>query len=193
MALFFNYNQSTGSLISIGEVDAEAASITFDISNILDDMGGLVKGNISDIYYGLNKGLEYKSDIYGKAKVGYIVEKVTLEYDDAAAVVDANTDDDAAADDDAAVVVADDDDDDDVIADDDDDIAADDDIIEDDDDDDDDAGEIIEDDDDDDDDVNNDVDYVDADDDANPGTGVGLAVIPAIVAGAALVVSKKRK
>ena len=192
MALFFNYNQSTGSLISIGEVDAEAASITFDISNILDDMGGLVKGNISDIYYGLNKGLEYKSDIYGKDKVGYIVESVTLEYDDAPAAVDATTDDDA-ADDDAAVVVADDDDDDDVIADDDDDIAADDDIIEDDDDDDDDAGEIIEDDDDDDDDVNNDVDYVDADDDANPGTGVGLAVIPAIVAGAALVVSKKRK
>jgi hypothetical protein len=196
MALFFNYNQSTGSLVSIGEVDAEAATITFDISNILDDMGGLVKGNISDIYYGLNKGLTYKSDIYGKTKVGYIVEKVTLQYDDAPAAVDPATDDDA--DDDAAVVVADDDDDDDVvadddvIADDDDDIAEDDDIIEDDDDDDD-AGEIIADDDDDDDDVNNEVDYVDADDDANPGTGVGLAVIPAIVAAAAAIVSKKRK
>jgi len=192
--LFVNYAQSTGSLQTTGVVDADAATVTFDISGILNDMGGYVKGNISDLYYGLNKGLRYadysEEDGYD---VGYLVDKVTLSYDDAPAVVDANTDDDA-ADDDAAVVVADDDDDDDdVVADDDDDIAEDDDIIEDDDDDDDDAGEIIEDDDDDDDDVNNDVDYVDADDDANPGTGVGLAVIPAIVAGAALVVSKKRK
>lgn len=191
-ALFFNYEESTGSIQTIGTVDKDALTVTFDMEDVLADFGGLTKANLHDIYYGCNNGLTY-GDPY--KKTGYAVDKVTLRYDDAPAAVDPATDDDAAADDDdAAVVVADDDDDDDVVADDDDDdIAADDDIIEDDDDDDDDSGEIIADDDDDDDDVNNDVDYVDADDDANPGTGVGLAVIPAIVAGAALVVSKKRK
>ena len=189
-ALFFNYSQSTGSIQTIGTVDKDALTVTFDMEEVLADFGGLTKANLHDIYYGCNNGLTY-GDPYNKD--GYAVDKVTLRYDDAPAAVDAQTADDD-ADDDAAVVVADDDDDDDVVADDDDDdIAADDDIIEDDDDDDDDSGEIIADDDDDDDDVNNDVDYVDADDDANPGTGVGLAVIPAIVAGAALVVSKKRK
>lgn len=189
-ALFFNYEESTGSIQTIGTVDKDALTVTFDMEDVLADFGGYTKANLHDIYYGCNNGLSY-GDPYND--IGYAVDKVTLQYDDAPAAVDAQTADDD-ADDDAAVVVADDDDDDDVVADDDDDdIAADDDIIEDDDDDDDDAGEIIADDDDDDDDVNNDVDYVDADDDANPGTGVGLAVIPAIVAGAALVVSKKRK
>ena len=178
-------------MLSALKLDPTAGTVTFDISDFLKDCGGLTKATLENIYYGLDNGIKYNATTN---KYGLWVSKVELSYDDAGVAVDANTDDDAAADDDAAVVVADDDDDDDVIADDDDDIAADDDIIEDDDDDDDDdAGEIIEDDDDDDDDVNNDVDYVDADDDANPGTGVGLAVIPAIVAGAALVVSKKRK
>ncbi len=188
-ALFFNYRNTTGTMLSALKLDPTAGTVTFDISDYLKDCGGLTKATLENIYYGLDNGIKYNATTN---KYGLWVSKVELAYDDAGVAVDANTDDDAAADDDAAVVVADDDDDD-VIADDDDDIAEDDDIIEDDDDDDDDAGEIIEDDDDDDDDVNNDVDYVDADDDANPGTGVGLAVIPAIVAGAALVVSKKRK
>ena len=169
MALFFNYKTTTGSIQSIGVVDKDAWTITFDMANVLDDFGGLTKGSLTDIYYGLNTGLKYGKPYDG---YGYVVENVTLTYDDSPAAVD---DDD---------VVADDDDDD---------IFADDDVVADDDDDDDDAG-IIEDDDDDDTDVNNDVDYVDgADDDANPGTGVGLAVIPAIVAAAAAIVSKKRK
>ena len=184
-ALFFNYEESTGSIQTIGTVDKDALTVTFDMEEVLSDFGGLTKANLHDIWYGCNNGLTY-GDPYNA--VGFAVDKITLQYDDAPAAVDATTDDDAADDDDAAVVVADDDDDDD------DDIAADDDIIEDDDDDDDDdAGEIIADDDDDDDDVNNEVDYVDGDDDANPGTGVGLAVIPAIVAAAAVAVSKKRK
>lgn len=185
MALFFNYTTSTGSIQSIGVVDKDAWTITFDIANVLDDFGGLTKATLEDIYYGLNTGMQYGDPYNGK---GYVVESVTLQYDDSPAAVDASTDDDA------AVVVADDDDD--VVADDDDDddVFADDDVVADDDDDDDDDAGIIEDDDDDDTDVNNDVDYVDgADDDANPGTGVGLAVIPAIVAAAAAVVSKKRK
>ena len=183
-ALFFNYEESTGSIQTIGTVDKDALTVTFDMADVLDDFGGLTKANLHDIYYGCNNGLSYGDPYYA---TGFAVDKVTLQYDDAPAAVDATTDDDTADDDDAAVVVADDDDDDD-------DIAADDDIIEDDDDDDDDdAGEIIADDDDDDDDVNNEVDYVDGDDDANPGTGVGLAVIPAIVAAAAVAVSKKRK
>jgi hypothetical protein len=195
MALFFNYDTSTGSLVSLGVVDSDAATITFDMASVLDDMGGLTKGNLENIFYGLNTGLDYnaaglvwhQTDDYAYAYKGYVVDTVTLEYDDAAATVDATKDDDA------AVVVADDDDDVVVADDDDDDVFADDDVIADDDDDDDDDAGIIEDDDDDDTDVNNDVDYVDGDDDANPGTGVGLAVIPAIVAAAAAIVSKKRK
>lgn len=184
IALFFNYEESTGSIQTIGTVDKDALTVTFDMEDVLKDFGGLTKANLHDIYYGCNNGLAY-GDPYNNT--GFAVDKVTLQYDDAPAAVDAQVADDDDDDDDAAVVVADDDDDDD-------DIAADDDVIEDDDDDDDDdAGEIIADDDDDDDDVNNEVDYVEGDDDANPGTGVGLAVIPAIVAAAAVVVSKKRK
>ncbi len=288
MGLFFNYNQSTGSLQSLGEVDADAGTITFDISEVLDDMGGFTKGNISDIYYGLNKGIEYKSQDYtsihatdakdriGKNGVndywyystkasdglcfaiGYIVDKVTLSYEDGDvdAATDTDTDTDATDDtdtdtetvedtdddedededededvdededddyDDEEEDYADDDDDadddmddDDVDDDDDsfdddlsDDDLADDDLAEDDDDiveddaaddiaiEDDDIDAVIDQDDTAETDVENDVDVIvvptTTDDDANPGTGVGLAVIPAIVAAAAIAVSKKRK
>ena len=194
-ALFFNYNNTTGTMLSAVKSDLTSGTVTFDISDYLKDCGGLTKATLENIYYGLDNGIqkEATSSIYG-----LWVSKVELAYDDAGAAVDATTDDDA-TEDDAAVVVADDDDDAEVEDDDvaeDDDIFEDDDVIEDDDDDDDDVdADVIEDDDDDDTDVNNDVDYVDAgaDDDANPGTGVGLAVIPAIVAAAAVVVSKKRK
>ena len=191
-ALFFNYLNTTGTMISAEKLDVTAGTITFDIADYLKDCGGLTKATLENIYYGLDNGIE---DLTAwSRKYGLWVSKVELSYDDAgAAAVDATTDDDT-AEDNAAVVVADDDDDDAKVEDDD--IFEDDDVIEDDDDDDDDVdADVIEDDDDDDTDVNNDVDYVDAgaDDDANPGTGVGLAVIPAIVAAAAVVVSKKRK
>jgi hypothetical protein len=196
-ALFFNYNNTTGTMLSALKLDPTAGTVTFDISDYLADCGGLTKATLENIYYGLDNGIKYDATTN---KYGLWVSKVELAYDDAGkAAVDATTDDDT-AEDDAAVVVADDDDDDAEVEDDDvaedDDIFEDDDVIEDDDDDDDDVdADVIEDDDDDDTDVNNDVDYVDAgaDDDANPGTGVGLAVIPAIVAAAAVVVSKKRK
>ncbi|MGN0617967.1 MAG: hypothetical protein ACI4J7_02985 [Ruminiclostridium sp.] len=197
-ALFFNYNATTGSLVSVGEVDADALTVTFDIADVLDALNGNTIGTIQDIFYGMNKGVKYvdteilSEDNQGNTIVekvtaeGYLVESVTLAYDeDAADDTDIEEDDD---DDDAPVV--DDDDDTDDVADDDDDAT----IDEDDDDDDyvdDDA------DDDDDTDVDGDVDEpvtpADDDDDANPGTGVALAVVPALVAAAAVVVSKKRK
>ncbi|MBO6229360.1 MAG: hypothetical protein J6O50_02245 [Ruminiclostridium sp.] len=190
-ALFFNYSNTTGTMLSAIKADPTSGTATFDISDYLKDCGGLTKATLENIYYGLDNGIRKAAD---SNLYGFWVSKVELAYDDAGkAAVDATTDDDT-AEDDAAVVVADDDDDDAKVEDDD--IFEDDDVIEDDDDDDDDVdADVIEDDDDDDTDVNNDVDYVDAgaDDDANPGTGVGLAVIPAIVAAAAVVVSKKRK
>ena len=198
--MFWNYSSSTGQLISLGQVDDDALTVTFDISQILDDMGGLTKGNLNDIFYGLNKGITYGSPYNF---TGYLVEQVIFSYDDAASETDADVetvdeDDDTDTETDTETVVDEDDDDDDdddyiVDEDDDDDAAA---IVDEDDDDDDDAPAVIVSDDKDDTDTNNDVVIVTPvkeDDDANPGTGVGLAVIPAIVAAAAMVVSKKRK
>ena len=195
--MFWNYSSSTGQLISLGQVDDDALTVTFDISQILDDMGGLTKGNLNDIYYGLNTGITYGSPYNF---TGYLVEQITFSYDDAASETDADVetvdeDDDTDTDTETVVDEDDDDDDDDYIVDedDDDDAAA---IVDEDDDDDDDAPAVIVSDDKDDTDTNNDVVIVTPvkeDDDANPGTGVGLAVIPAIVAAAAMVVSKKRK
>lgn len=44
-ALFFNYDQ-TGSLQAVTELDKEAGTVTFDISDILDDLGGQTMGEI---------------------------------------------------------------------------------------------------------------------------------------------------
>ncbi|MGN0577768.1 MAG: hypothetical protein ACI4J4_04020, partial [Ruminiclostridium sp.] len=175
-ALFFNYDQ-TGSLQAVAAVDANAGTVTFDISDVLDALDGKTIGVIDNIYYGMTKGVTY-SDLGGA--VGLKVESITLAYDE-------DADDDADIEDDTDV---EEDDDDAVVEDDDDDDDA---VVEDDDDDDDD---YVDDDDDDDADVDGDEDMVDAaddDDDANPGTGVALAVVPALVAAAAVVVSKKRK
>ena len=191
-ALFFNYNATTGSLVSIGEVDADALTVTFPMDEVLDALNGNTIGTIQDIFYGMNKGVNYvdteilSEDDQGNTIVekvtaeGYLVESVTLAYDeDAADDTDIEDDDDATIDDDDDAVV-DDDDDDATIEDDDDDA-----VVDDDDDADDDT------------DVDGDVDEpvtpADDDDDANPGTGVALAVVPALVAAAAVVVSKKRK
>ena len=189
-ALFFNYNNTTGTMLSKLKIDKTAGSVTFDIGEYLDDCGGLTKATLENIYYGLDDGIKYNATTN---KYGLWVSKVELAYDDAGkSSTDADTqtiDDDD--DDDNTAVVADDDDDDD----DDDFNVVDDDDDDDYEDDDDDTAAVISDDDDDDTAVNNDVDIVSptADDDSNPGTGVGLAVIPAIVAAAAVVVSKKRK
>ncbi|MBR5091390.1 MAG: hypothetical protein IK093_18350 [Ruminiclostridium sp.] len=205
--MFWNYDLSTGQLVALGQVDSDALTVTFDVSQILDDMGGLTKGNLADIYYGMNSGKTYGTPYNF---TGYLVEKVTFEYDDAESETDAETetvddtdddtetvddeDDDYEEEDDDDDYVEDEDDDDDYFIDDEDD-DDDDAYIEDEDDDDDTAAVVVEDDSDDTD-TNNDVVIVTPvkeDDDANPGTGVGLAVIPAIVAAAAMAISKKRK
>lgn len=157
-ALFFNYRQ-TGSLQAIVELDKDAGTVTFDISDILDALGGQTLGVLDNMYYGLQKGIEYK-DI----GTGLMVETVTLAYDEDADV-EADIEDDA-EEDDADVEIEEDDDVE---------IEEDDDVEEDDADT---AGDVV---------------VEDEDDDANPGTGVALAVVPAMVAAAAVVLSKKRK
>jgi hypothetical protein len=158
-ALFFNYKQ-TGSLQAITELDKDAGTVTFDISDILDAMGGQTLGTLDNIYYGLRKGIEYKD--HG---TGLMVETVTFAYDEDADV-EADIEDDA-EEDDADVEIEEDDD---VEIEDDADDAEEDDA--------DAAGDVV---------------VEDEDDDANPGTGVALAVVPAMVAAAAVVLSKKRK
>ena len=203
-ALFFNYNTTGGMMYAPTKADLTAGTVTFDISDYLKDSGGWTKATLHDIYYGLNVG--YLKNGKAGDPYGMWVSKVELAYDDAAA---ADADAAAAADDDDATVVADDDDAAAVVDadDDDDDDTA---LIEDDDDDDDDADIIADDDDDDtdDDDIAAVITDDDEDDsaaagtvdvvtpaaqDSNPVTGVGLAVIPAIVAAAAMAISKKRK
>ncbi|MBO5383067.1 MAG: hypothetical protein J6A30_02075 [Ruminococcus sp.] len=162
-ALFINYRQ-TGSLQAVTELDKDAGTVTFDISDILDAMGGQTLGTIDNIYYGLRKGVEYDD----KDVKGLKVETVTLAYDEDADV-EADIEDDAEEEDDADVEIEEDDADD----------AEEEDA--------DDAEEE------DDADASGDVVVEEEDDDANPGTGVALAVVPAMVAAAAVVLSKKRK
>lgn len=181
-ALFFNYDQ-TGSLQAVASIDADSGEVSFDISDVLDDLGGQTKGVIDNIFFGLAKGVKYTD----KTVDGLKVETVTLAYDEDS--TDADIEDDTADDDDD---VEDDDDttiDDD--ADDDDDTTIDDTDDTDDDDDDDatvDAGE-----DDANDSAGDTVIVKPSGDDSNPNTGVALAVVPAAIAAAAVVVSKKRK
>ncbi len=159
-ALFFNYRQ-TGSLQAIVELDKDAGTVTFDISDILDSLGGQTLGVLDNMFYGLQKGIEYK-DI----GTGLMVETVTLAYDEDADV-EADIEDDAEEEDDADVEIEEDDD---VEIEDDADDAEEDDAGT--------AGDVV---------------VEEEDDDANPGTGVALAVVPAMVAAAAVVLSKKRK
>lgn len=154
-ALFFNYKQ-TGSLQAITELDKDAGTVTFDISDILDAMGGQTLGTLDNIYYGLRKGIAYEN-----VGTGLMVETVTFAYDEDADV-EADIEDDAEVEDDVEIEE-------------DDDVEIEDDAEEDDADT---AGDVI---------------VETEDDDANPGTGVALAVVPAMVAAAAVVLSKKRK
>ena len=151
-ALFFNYNQ-TGALQAVTNIDKDSNSVSFDISNVLDDLGGQTKGVIDNIYYGMTKGITYD---HGE---GLFVESIVLAYDEDADV-EADIEDDAEVEDDADVEIEDDADD----AEEEDDADA--------------TGDVV---------------VEDEDDDANPGTGVALAVVPAMVAAAAVVLSKKRK
>lgn len=172
-ALFINYDQ-TGSLQALTSLDVAAGTVSFDISDVLDALGGQTIGVIDNIYFGLAKGIRYDDDHPNHLKV----EAITLAYDEDGDV-DADIeeeDDDVEAEDDVDV----EEDDDVEIEDDateDDDVEIDDDTTEEDDDDANVGGDVI---------------VETEDDDANPGTGVALAVVPALVAAAAVVVSKKR-
>ena len=76
VALFFDY-ESTGSLIASSKLDADG-TITFDISQVLTDMGGNTLASLRSIYYGLVGGINY-DDIPAK---GIKVEQVILSYED---------------------------------------------------------------------------------------------------------------
>jgi hypothetical protein len=81
-ALFINYQATTGSLQALAAVDAEKDAVVFDISDILEALGGQTIGTVSDVYYGLNKGLAYK-DANGAEINGLYITKVVLAYDEA--------------------------------------------------------------------------------------------------------------
>lgn len=201
-ALFVNYNSSTGSLQSNATLDETSGSVIFDISNILQDMGGFTKGNVTDIYYGLGRGVDY-AQVKGVNlnQTGIWVSKIVLSFDaDAAVSGDAATKDDekeeeVKADDKGDVApVADDDDEGEIeIADDTDDDDDDDSAIVIGDDDEDDATVVVTPDDDATVVVNPGTEKTPAGADENPHTGVALAVVPMIAAAAAMVISKKRK
>lgn len=180
-ALYVNYMSSTGSLEATTSVDKEAGTVSFDISEILADLGGQTKGVVTDLYYGLNQGIYYDWPYYG---TGLLVEEITLAYDDDAADEEDVIDEDVPSEDEDAdedvVVDEDEDEDEDVDEDEDEDVTVDED--EDEDEDEDIGGDMID-----------DEPTADDEEDANPGTGVALAVVPALVAAAAVVVSKKRK
>lgn len=180
-ALFFNYDQ-TGSLSATAELDANAGEVSFDISEILNDLGGQTKGVVDNIWFGLAQGVTYED-----GRVGLKVESVTLSYDEEdEADIEEDDDDDTDEDDDDDTDIDDEDDDDTADDDEDDDV-----VIDDDDDDDDDDTDA---DDEADTDVGGDTVIVKpSTDDSNPNTGVALAVVPAAIAAAAVVVSKKRK
>lgn len=185
-ALYLNYNQ-TGSLEAVAELNPDDGTVTFDISDLLDALNGNTIGVVSNVYFGLTKGVAYDD----KDNLGLKVESITFSTDEDEGNGDIEEDDDDDDDDDDEDDTTDDTDDDD-----------DDDTDDDDDDDDDDdvPPSVSVDDDDDNQDVGGVVDspvVTPGNDvngnDVNPDTGVALAVVPAIVAAAAVVVSKKRK
>jgi len=178
-ALFVNYRATTGSLQATASLDRESGSVIFDITDILKALDGRTIGTVQDLYYGLNNGITYNIG------TGLWVKEIRYEYDDSAA---ANTDNNTAAEtekqeekpaetkkeekpaetkEEPSIIDDDDDDDDTTVVDDTTTPSN--------------GGQTV-------------VDNGNAPkNDENPHTGVALAVIPAIVAGAAVVATKKRK
>ena len=75
IGLFFDY-ETTGSLVSASKISADG-TITFDISNVLNDMGGNTLATLDSIYYGMIGGIDY----IGFATKGIKVESITLSYE----------------------------------------------------------------------------------------------------------------
>lgn len=63
--LFFNYANTTGELQAETSLDIDAGTVTFDISNVLEKLGGYTIGVIENIYYGMTKGVTS----YGDAQI----------------------------------------------------------------------------------------------------------------------------
>jgi|GEM_PF-1642204 len=186
-ALFLNYETSTGSLQSDAIIDVYSGTVTFDISASLTALGGQTIGTIHDVYYALAKGIDYDKDGNYRLKV----DKVILAYDEAAAADAATATDEEEkkeevkeepkADDKAdEIEIADDteepdDEDSTVVIDEPDDSQT---VI------DNTADNTV---------VVNPGNNVAPAADENPHTGVALAVVPAALAAAAMIISKKRK
>lgn len=195
-ALFVNYNTTTGSLQADATLDPYASEVIFDISDILKALGGQTIGTVQDIYYALDNGASTVNGVKG-----LYVDKVTLSYDEAAAADTAAADDEATDDETDVETVAEPEEEvkEEPKADDKaDEIEIPDDTEEPDDD----ATVVIEEPDDAQTVVDNTADNTVVVNpgtttapaaDENPHTGVALAVVPAALAAAAMVISKKRK
>lgn len=173
IGLFFNY-EKTGSLVSTSYL-TEDGTITFDISDILEDIGTNSLATINSVYYGLVGGLNYPNELIKGLKI----EKVTLSYVDEVETpdtenknVDENEDNDIDEDD---TVVEEIDEEEDFIDLDGDSVDEDDAEIEDTDND------------------ETDVQIEDENEVPNPRTGVGLAIGSATIFGLVALLSKKRK
>lgn len=173
-ALYVNYEATTGSLFATATLDAASGSVIFDVSDILKALGGQTIGTVHDLYYALASHIDYDG------KLGLWVKEVKYEYSDAAADTAADKEAEKPAEkpaeekpaekpaeDDKEITIGGDEKETEVPADTKPADAS-----------------------------NNGSAVVDTGAnkaDENPHTGVALAVIPAIVAGAAVVASKKRK
>lgn len=74
IGLFFDYDK-TGSLVSTATID-EDGNIVFDISDVLNDIGNNSLATIHSIYYGLVGGLTYTNEPIKGLKI----DRVTLSY-----------------------------------------------------------------------------------------------------------------
>lgn len=171
-ALFVNYSSSTGSLQAVTSVDKNAGTVTFDISEILADLGGQTKGVVTDIFYGLNQGIYY-GDPY-KA-TGLLVEEVTLSYEDDAAeediVEEEVVEEEEVTEEEVEEEVTEEEEEVELEEEEEEPAEEEEEEVD---------GEMFE-------------EEETEEEDVNPGTGVALAVVPAMIAAAAAVVSKKRK
>ena len=76
MGLFFNYD-TTGSLMTPGVLTSDGY-ITFDITDVLNAIGGNTVASIHSIFYGLVGGLAYND----QPSHGFKIDEVTLSYND---------------------------------------------------------------------------------------------------------------
>lgn len=177
IGLFFNY-ETTGSLVSASKINGDG-TITFDITNVLNDMGGNTLATLRSIYYGLIGGINYSGYPVRGIKVESVIlscdDKVEEEVEAVIPVVDDNESDEEIEEDEEEIVVIDEDEDEEepTVE-----------IVTDDETDEEDATIVDE---------RTVVEAVDDVDDENPRTGVALVIVPAFVAGVAVLLSRKRK